>query len=118
MPASSKKALSGTKSKAQTNKAETTRKRTQTEKGKYNASNRKRTKRTTEGGQGSESDESAASSEEGTHRPRKKRSKLTQETGSEDAGGNTSNIEDVVEVTSGNGSESEIQVRFINLFAK
>jgi hypothetical protein len=101
MMASSKKALSSTKSRAQTNTTGMTRKRMQTEKGKYNTCDQKWMKRTTKG---SDLDESAASSEEETCQPHKKRSKLTQEIGSDDAGGNTSNIDDVVEVTNGNGS--------------
>jgi hypothetical protein len=99
MTASSKRV----KTKARTTKVGTTRARTQTGKGKYNARNQKPTpKRVTEG---SELDES--SSEEETRRPHKKRSKLTEEIDSEERG---CDVEDIVEVTSGNGSESDFRV--------
>ena len=81
-------------------KAQTTRTRKQTEKGKYNA--RKRKEKTSEFEESSE--------EETRQRRHKKRSKMTEETDSEDVGSNASNIEDVIEVTSNNGSESGIQV--------
>jgi len=109
--ASTKKALSGTKPTAKTSKAGTTRTRTQTEKGKYNARSRQKhaPKRI------AETSEPEDSSEEETRRPRKKRSKCTEETDSEETG---CGVEDVVEVTSGNESESivRVSVRHLLLF--
>lgn len=103
MTAPTKKTIAGTKSKAQT-RAGTTRTRTQTERGKYNARGQKQ-KRI------AERSESEESSEEETQQPYKKRSKLAEDTDSGcNTSKNTSNIESVVEVSSGNGSESDFQV--------
>jgi hypothetical protein len=96
---------------AHTTKAGPTRTRTQTEKGKYNARNQKK-KRIVEESYSEES------SEEETRRPQKKRSKLAEDTDPEEVDSNASNIEDVVEVTSNDGSESDFQVSILHCFAK
>jgi len=107
MMASTKKATPGTKT--ETIKVGITRKRTQTEKGKYNVCNQRQnpSKRIAKGSEPEES------SEEETHQPHKKCPKVTEHTDSEGVGHNGSNIEDVVEVASSNGgsaSESDVQV--------
>jgi hypothetical protein len=107
MTASTKKATPGTKTEK--TKEGTTRKRTQTEKGKYNARNQRQnpSKRI------AKSSEPEESSEEETRQPHKKCPKVTEHTDSEEVGHNGSNIEDVVEVASNNGgsvSESDVQV--------
>lgn len=90
-----KRALSSSRPKAQISKEGPTRTRTQTEKGKYNVHSRKQgiPKGVTKGS------ESEDSSEEYTCRPHKKRSKLAEETDSED-----------VDTIDGNGSKSGFQV--------
>jgi rRNA maturation endonuclease Nob1 len=109
MTASSKKALSGTKSKAQTK----TGRRPQPAIGRSNAQNKKKTsKRSVEA---SELDES---SEEEPRWPHKKCSKLAEDTDFEEVDCNTSNPEEVVEVASDNGSESDLQVSIHRLHCK
>jgi hypothetical protein len=110
MTTSTKRALSGTKAPII---KEGTRTRKQTEKGKYNARNQKKKKTPKRIAKGSESEES---SEEESRRPQKKRSKHTEDTDSEEVGHNASNVEDIVEVTSGNGSDSDSQVSGIHYF--
>jgi hypothetical protein len=104
--ASSKMALSSAKRKGQTTKEGTTRRRMQTKKGKYNVHNRKPStpKRV------AECFSSEESSDEETHRPTRKCSKFAEGSDSEEVDCHTSNIKDVVEVTSSNGSEFDFQV--------